>query len=165
MNLIPKSIVTIYDRQDRDYQIEVNEQESILSLKVYRSLHGLRYMVGHIKCIFESPNEMVLGDIHFEDKIARKPLGSIYAFFHKEPKSYRKLGLGTVTLKFLIKYVKEKGIKKLHGSITQDDLNANPKLIKWYQDNGFTVETLTTQEKNKNRKARICLYPQNQGKN
>jgi RimJ/RimL family protein N-acetyltransferase len=163
--MIPKSIMTICDKQGRDYQIEVNEHESILSLKVYRSLDcvGLRDMVGHIDCVFESPNEMVLGDIHFEDKIDRKPLGRIYAFFHQEPKSYRNLGLGTATLEFLIKYVKEKGIKKLHGSITQDDLNDNPKLIKWYQDNGFTVETLTTQEKNKNRKARICLYPQNQG--
>ena len=81
---------------------------------------------------------MLLTDIHFEDKIARTPLGRIYAFFHQEPKCYRKLGIGTATLKFLIKYVKEKGIKKLHGSIAQDDFNANPKLIKWYQDNGFT---------------------------
>lgn len=163
MNMTPKSIVTIYDKQGRDYQIEVNEQESILSLKVYRSLHGLRNMVGHIKCIFKSHNEMLLADIHFEDNIARNPLGRIYAFFHQEPKSYRKLGLGTATLKFLIKYVKEKGIKKLHGSITQRDLNANPTLIKWYRDNGFTVETLTVQEI-ENSVARICLYPQNQGK-
>ncbi|NMF60094.1 GNAT family protein [Pseudanabaena yagii] len=157
MNMTPKNIVTIYDKQGRDYQIEVNEQESILSLKVYRSLHGLRDMVGHIKCIFKSHNEMLLADIHFEDKIARTPLGRIYAFFHQEPKSYRKLGLGTATLKFLIEYIEKKGIKKLHGSITQDDLNANPKLIKWYQDNGFTVEALTAQER-ENSVARICLY-------
>ncbi len=156
--MTPKNIVTIYDKQGRDYQIEVNEQESILSLKVYRSLHGLRDMVGHVNCVFESPNEMVLGDIHFEDKIDRNRVKHIYAFFYQEPKSYRKLGLGTATLKFLVKYVKEKGIKKLHGSITQDDLNANPNLIKWYQDNGFTLEPLTAEEKNKNRKARICLY-------
>ncbi|TYQ29273.1 GNAT family N-acetyltransferase [Pseudanabaena sp. UWO310] len=161
--MTPKSIVTIYDKQGRDYQIEVNEQESILSLEVYRSLHGLRDMVGHIKCNFQSPNEMFLADIHFEDNIVRTPLGRIYAFFHQEPKSYRKLGLGTATLKFLIKYIKEKGIKKLHGSITQRDLNANPKLIKWYQDNGFTVEAPTAEEID-NSVARICLYPQNQGK-
>lgn len=158
MNMTPKNIVTIYDKQGRDYQIEVNEYESILSLKVYRSLHGLRDMVGHINCVFESPNEIVLGDIHFEDKIARTPLGRIYAFLHQEPKSYQGLGLGTATLKFLIKYIKEKGIKKLHGSITQRDHNANPNLIKWYQDNGFTLEPLTAEEKNKNRKARICIY-------
>ena len=163
MNITPNSIVTIYDKQRRVYQIEVNEYESILSLKVYRSLHGLRDMVGHINCIFESPNEMLLAEIHFEDNIARSPLGRIYAFFHQEPKCYQRLGLGTATLEFLIKYVKEKGIKKLHGSITQDDLNANPKLIKWYQDNGFTVEPLTAQEI-ENSVSRICLYPQNQGK-
>jgi hypothetical protein len=163
MNITTKNIVTIYDKQGRDYQIEVNEQEFILFLNVYRSLHGLRDMVGQIKCNFQSPNEMLLADIHFEDKIARTALGRIYAFFHQEPKSYRKLGLGNATLKFLIKYVKEKGIKKLHGSITQDDLNANPKLIKWYQDNGFTVETLTAQEID-NSVAIIYLYPQNQGK-
>jgi GNAT superfamily N-acetyltransferase len=100
---------------------------------------------------------MLLADIHFVDKIARKPLGRIYAFFYQEPKSYQRLGLGTATLEFLIKYIKEKGIKKLHGSITQDDLNANPNLIKWYQDNGFTVESLTAQE-TENSVARICLY-------
>jgi tetratricopeptide (TPR) repeat protein len=164
LNITSKSILTIYDKQGRDYQIEVNEHESILLLKVYRSLHGLRNMVGHIKCIFKSHNEMLLADIHFEDKIDRNPLKRIYAFFHQEPKSYRKLGLGTATLKFLIKYVKEKGIKKIHGSITQDDLDANPNLVKWYRDNGFTVEDLTAQ-KIQNRVASICLYPQNQGKN
>ncbi len=163
MNMTPKSIVTIYDKQGRDYQIEVNEHESILLLSVYRSLHGLRNMVGHTDCIFESDNEMLLADIHFEDNIARPPLGHIYAFFHQEPKSYRKLGLGTATLEFLIKYIKEKGIRKLHGSITQNDINANPKLIKWYQNNDFTVETPTAQEI-ENSVARICLYPQNQGK-
>jgi hypothetical protein len=163
MNMPPKCIVTIYDKQGRNYQIEVNENESLLLLKVYRSLHGLRDMVGHINCIFESPNEMLLADIHFEDKIDRNRLKRIYAFFHQEPKSYQRLGLGTATLNFLIKYVKEKGIKKLHGSIAQDDLNANPNLIKWYQNNGFTVETLTAQEI-ENSVARICLYPQNQGK-
>ncbi|WP_201321776.1 GNAT family N-acetyltransferase [Pseudanabaena sp. lw0831] len=161
--MTPKSIVTIYDRQGRDYQIEVNEHESILLLKVYRSLHGLRNMVGHINCVFESPNEMLLGDIHFEDNIVCNRLKLIYAFFHQEPKSYQGLGLGTATLEFLVKYIKDKGTKKLHGSITQDDLNANPNLIKWYQDNGFTVETLTAQEI-VNSVARICLYPQNQGK-
>jgi hypothetical protein len=157
MNMTPKSIMTIYDKQGRDYQIEVNEHESLLSLNVYRSLHGLRDMVVHIKCVFDSPNEMLLGDIHFEDKIDRNRLKRIYAFFHQEPKCYQRLGLGTATLKFLIKYVKEKGIKKLHGSITQRDLNANPKLIKWYQDNGFTVEAPTAQEI-ENSVARICLY-------
>ena len=157
MNMTPKSIVTIYDKQGRDYQIEVNEHESILLLSVYRSLHGLRNMVGHTDCIFESDNEMLLADIHFEDKIDRNRLKRIYAFFHKEPKCYQGLGIGTATLEFLIKYVKEKGIKKLHGSITQDDLNANPKLIKWYQDNGFTVEAITAQEM-ENSVARICLY-------
>ena len=159
MNMTPKSIVTIYDKQGRDYQIEVNEHESILLLKVYRSLDcvGLRDMVGHIDCVFESPNEMILGDIYFENKIDRNPLRCIYAFFHQEPKSYRRLGLGTAILEFLIKYVKEKGIKKLHGSITQDDLNANPNLTKWYQDQGFTVETLTAEEI-ENSVARICLY-------
>jgi hypothetical protein len=164
MNMPPKCIVTIYDKQGRNYQIEVNENESLLLLEVYCSLHGLRDMVGHIKCVFDSPNEMILGDIHFKDKIDRNRLKRIYAFFHQEPKSYRKLGLGTTTLKFLIKYVKEKGIKKIHGSITQDDLDANPNLIKWYRDNGFTVEDLTAQ-KIQNRVASICLYPQNQGKN
>lgn len=158
MNMTPKSIVTIYDKQGRDYQIEVNEYESILSLKVYRSLDGLRDMVGHIDCVFESPNEMLLADIHFEDNIVRNRLKRIYAFFHKEPKYYRRLGLGTATLEFLIKYVKEKGIKKIHGSITQRDLDANPNLIKWYQDNGFIVEPLTDEEIEKNRKARICFY-------
>ena len=155
----PKNIVTIYDKQGRNYQIEVNEYESILLLKVYRLLDGLRDMVGYINCKFESPNEMLLADIHFEDNIVRNRLKRIYAFFHKEPKCYQGLGLGTATLEFLIKYVKEKGIKKLHGSITQRDLDANPKLIKWYQDNGFTVEALTPEEIKKNSIARICLYP------
>jgi GNAT superfamily N-acetyltransferase len=157
--MTPKSIATIYDKQRRDYQIEVNEYESILSLKVYRSLDcvGLRDMVGYINCNFESHNEMLLGDIHFEDKIDRTALGRIYTFFRQEPKSYRRLGLGTTTLEFLIKYLKEKGIKKLHGSITQHDLNANPKLIKWYQDHRFTLETLRDEEVKKNREVRICL--------
>ena len=158
--MTPKSIVTIYDGQGRDYQIEVNEYESMLSLKVYRSLDcvGLRDMVGHTDCIFESHNEMLLGDIHFVDKIDRNSLGRIYAFFHQEPKSYRRLGLGTATLEFLIKYVKEKGIKKLHGSIYQNDHDANPKLIEWYHDHGFTVETPTAEETKKNREAKIYLY-------
>jgi hypothetical protein len=142
-----KSNVTIYDKQGRDYQIDVSDDESTLLLTVYRSLDwlGLTHMVGNANCVFKSDNVMLLGDIHFVDKIDRNLFGWIYAFFYREPKSFQGLGLGTATLKFIVKYAKEKGVKKIHGLIVPKDLDANPNLPKWYKQHGFIVNTQTSE--------------------
>lgn len=62
-----------------------------------------------------------------------------------EPRD-RDLGLGSFLLKQVLAYARENGITRIVGSVTKDDLLANPKLIEWYQGFGFRVERIAQRD-------------------
>ena len=74
-----------------------------------------------------------------------------------EPTNYQKRGLGTILLQEIIQFAKFRQVKKLQGSLTQQDVSKNPRLIKWYRKHGFQIEKLTSIQYN-NALYRICLY-------
>jgi len=47
-----------------------------------------------------------------------------------KPMNYRRRGLGTYLLQFAIKKARQRGIKRICGSLTQNDINNNPNLVR-----------------------------------
>jgi N-acetylglutamate synthase-like GNAT family acetyltransferase len=74
----------------------------------------------------------------------------------QKPMDYRRRGLGTHLLKFAIKKARQRGIKRIYGSLTQEDINNNPNLIKWYKKHGFEILP-PSQENLENAVFGICL--------
>ncbi len=82
----------------------------------------------------------------------------IFKLMHwNEPTNYRQKGLGTYLLKMIINWAKHKGVHKIIGAVTQEDINDNPNLINWYKKHGFQIKPPTGNEPC-TAKHRICLY-------
>jgi NAD(P)H-flavin reductase len=77
-------------------------------------------------------------DLSFGQRLMRRLNG--------EPVTYQGLGLGTAVLKAIIQIARDKKIRTIHGSVTQQDLDKTPHLLTWYQQHGFQVEEPTEQE-------------------
>ncbi len=121
--------------------------------------HYRNCRVGHANCIIKLSEDALLGDIWILDNI---PFDSINDKLYRlvnwhEPSNYQKRGLGTMLLQEIINFAKSSQVKKLHGSLTQEDLSKNPNLIKCYQKHGFRIEKPTLDEVDL-AGYRVCLY-------
>lgn len=135
----------VFDRSGRSYILSTQEVESMLFLRLYDS----NTFVGEAKCVLESLETLLLGDIWIANDVIPEPT-SIWAKFFREisryqPKavSYRAVGLGSVLLKALINHARKSGVQILYGNVYRRDLENNPKLLKWYQKHGFEVKPPT----------------------
>ncbi|MEG4490266.1 GNAT family N-acetyltransferase [Microcoleus sp. D3_18_C4] len=134
----PRMIVC--DRQGREYRLQVNgDEDSYLIAKLlYRNSE-----VGRLHCVLSPPDKLMIGDILIRDDVIHAPehLGAALLRWLVEPKpiDYRRRGLGTHLLKFAIKKARQRGIKRIYGSLTQKDINNNPNLVKWYKKHGFEI--------------------------
>jgi ribosomal protein S18 acetylase RimI-like enzyme len=85
----------------------------------------------------------VIGDIIINTDVIHAPphLGAVLWEFVVKPKpiDYRRMVLGTHLLQFAIKKARQHGIKRIYGSLTQEDINNNPNLVKWYKKHGFEI--------------------------
>jgi ribosomal protein S18 acetylase RimI-like enzyme len=85
----------------------------------------------------------VIGDIIIHNDVIHTPehLGAALWEFVVKPKplDYRRMGLGTNLLQFAIKKARQRGIKRICGSLTQEDINNNPNLIKGCKKYGFEI--------------------------
>ena len=85
----------------------------------------------------------MIGDILIRDDVIHAPehLGAALLRWLVEPKpiDYRRQGLGTHLLQFAIKKARQRGIKRIYGSLTKEDINNNPNLVKWYKTHGFEI--------------------------
>jgi len=130
----------IRDHQGREYRLQVNGDEDsyFLAKLLYRNSE-----VGRLQCVLYPPDKLVIGDILIRDDVIHAPehLGVALLRLLVEPKliDYRHRGLGTHLLQFAIKKAHERGIKRICGSLTQEDINNNPNLVKWYEKHGFEI--------------------------
>jgi len=53
--------------------------------------------------------------------------------------NYRKRGLGSFLLKFLIHSARSKGVKQIFGWVVERDLAHQTHLLRWYRKYGFQV--------------------------
>jgi len=94
------------------------------------------YPVGYANLINDN-GAIKLADIYIYDHAHAK--STLARWFKKlrGRKNYRDKGVGTCFLKRIIKFCKNKGTKKIYGELV-DDI---PRLKKWYQSLGFTIDT------------------------
>src|SRR4028118_885751 len=130
----------ICDHQEREYRLQVNGEEDsyFIAKLLYRNSE-----VGRIQCVLYPPDKWMIGDIIIHSDVIHAPphLGAalLRLLVKPKPMDYRRRGLGTHLLKFAIKKARQRGIKRICGSLTQKDINNNPNLVKWYKKHGFEI--------------------------
>ncbi|MEG3905884.1 hypothetical protein QUB19_27035 [Microcoleus sp. B4-C5] len=50
-------------------------------------------------------------------------------------------GWELTVVQFAIKKARQRGIRRICGSLTQENINNNPNLVKWYKKHGFEIRT------------------------
>lgn len=124
----------------REYRLQVNGDEDsyFIAKLLYRNSE-----VGRLQCVLYPPDKLVIGDIVINSDVIHAPehLGAALLRRLAKPKpiDYRRMGLGTHLLLFAIKKARQRGIKRICGSLTQEDINNNPNLVKWYKKHGFEI--------------------------
>ena len=130
----------IRDRQERKYRLQVNGDEDsyFLAKLLYRNSE-----VGRLEGVLYPPDKLMIGDILIRDDVIHAPphLGAVLLRQLVEPKpiDYRRRGLGTHLLQFAIARARQRGVRRICGSLTQEDINNNPNLVKWYEKHGFEI--------------------------
>jgi len=76
----------------------------------------------------------MIGDIIIHSDVIHAPeyLGAalLRLLVEPQPIDYCRRGLGTHLLQFAIKKARQRGIKRICGSLTQNDINNNPNLVR-----------------------------------
>jgi ribosomal protein S18 acetylase RimI-like enzyme len=147
----------VRDRQGREYRLQVNgdEDQYFTAKLLYRNSE-----VGRLQCVLYPPDKLVIGDILIHNDVIHTPLhlGAVLWGFVVKPKpiNYRRIGLGTHLLQFAIARARQRGVRRICGSLTQKDINNNPNLVKWYKKHGFEIVP-PSQENIENAVFGICL--------
>jgi len=131
----------IQDRYGRVYDLKCTDWKT--GWRLILSDEGAR--VGEAKCTV-GPGGLFIGDLHiFEPAGSQKQnwiarLGEILGWREK-PQSYRRLGLGSEMLQYIVSRARQKGIKGIEGNFSAVDTGPNPKLPEWYRKRGFTIKS------------------------
>ena len=132
--------IIVRDRQRREYRLQVNGDGNsyFLAKLLYRNSE-----VGRLEGVLYPPDKLMIGDILIRDDVIHTPphLGAVLLRQLVEPKpiDYRRRGLGTHLLQFAIARARQRGVRRICGSLTQEDINNNPNLVKWYEKHGFEI--------------------------
>ena len=86
---------------------------------------------------------MVIGDLIICSDVIHAPphFGAALWKLAVKPKAIdcRRMGWELTSVQFAIKKARQRGIKRIYGSLTQEDINNNPNLVKWYEKHGFAI--------------------------
>ncbi len=86
---------------------------------------------------------MVIGDLIICSDVIHAPphFGAALWKLAVKPKAIdcRRMGWELTSVQFAIKKARQRGIKRIYGSLTQEDINNNPNLVKWYEKHGFEI--------------------------
>ncbi|CBN57566.1 MULTISPECIES: GNAT family N-acetyltransferase [Kamptonema] len=139
-SLLESNESIILDREGREYHLKVagEEDQYFIAKLLYRNSE-----VGRIQCVFNPRGELVINDLFIHNDIIHTPphlLAVLWRLLVKpKPIDYRQRGLGTHLLQFVIARYRQRGFKRIYGSLTQEDINNNPNLVKWYEKLGFQI--------------------------
>lgn len=162
-NCITETLDDVLDNQGRKYQLKIDhiydKEQKSQAIYFFLVRDKREVEVGKAYCIFNDSKSLLLAEILINDNLDFESIqDKLFKLTHWfEPTDYRRKGLGTYLLKSIIKLAKTQGIKEIYGSLTEQDIEANPNLINWYQKYGFKLEAPTSEEV-KTAKYRICLY-------
>ena len=126
----------ILDNKGRKYKVICDEYpDGSFDLEVkYRS-----QFVGKAISTMRENGSMVLEDIYIRDDSEPRDKSAISNLLGSpsKPLNFRGRGLGTALLKRFINYVRSKGVTRVYGSISEEDLLSRPYLPEWYKKYGF----------------------------
>ena len=128
----------ITDNYGQKYRVNVLENSNDL---FHTELRQRTDYVGEAKCMLRQ-DTMELSDIRIRDD-ADPPESTIEyivksaAKSKTDTRSYRRRGLGTALLEFVVAYARKKQLKRICGSIVQKDIVRTPNLVGWYEKRGF----------------------------
>ncbi|MEG4531048.1 GNAT family N-acetyltransferase [Microcoleus sp. D2_18a_D3] len=132
--------IILLDREGREYRLKVDGDKDryFIAKLLYRNSE-----VGMINCVFDPPGELMIGDLLIHNDIIHTPphlLAALWRLLVKpKPIDYRQKGLGTHLLQFAIAIARQRGVRRIYGSLIQKDINNNPNLVKWYKKHGFQI--------------------------
>jgi hypothetical protein len=133
----------IFDRDGRCYKLSIVEGEALTCLQ----LHNQEILVGEAKCVRQSGVRLWLGDIAIANEANPLPenfwqrLLQYIPGYRPRLVNYRGRGLGAILIKALIQYAREQGIRSLQGEVFRQDIENTPRLLDWYQRQGFELRT------------------------
>lgn len=138
----------ISDNEGRQYRLcVVSDDDNFFHVKLkYRD-----EVVGEVKCILRSPDEMQLADILVYDEVVHSPQNFFDMFLkivfgRNKTVNYRQRGLGTTLLNFVISHAHNRGVKRVYGTVVERDITNRPSLFQWYQRHGFKVGDATCED-------------------
>jgi GNAT superfamily N-acetyltransferase len=127
-----KDRMIVRDRQKREYRLQVSGDEDsyFIAKLLYRNSE-----VGRLQCVLYPPDKLVIGDIIIIHKDVIHTPPHLWAAFWRllvkpKPIDYRHIGLGTHLLKLAIKKARQRGVRRICGFLTQEDINNNSHLVK-----------------------------------
>jgi GNAT superfamily N-acetyltransferase len=122
------------DKIGRRYDVSMMEEGGILLIDVCYKFLRQRFHVGRSICNLHSNGDMELGDII----IFEPPMvfgWPVISSLLKHSHSFRRRGVGSELLRFIISEAQRRNITRIRGDIQGKDF-----LHTWYRENGFTVE-------------------------
>ncbi len=134
----------LLDKDGRAYQLSILETDSHIFLK----LHYHHLLVGEAKCVWESPQTLLLGDIAIANAVIPPPHDEFSALIstlpggQPKPVNYRRRGLGSALLRCLIAHAHARQAQHLYGNVFEQDVQNNSKLLQWYQKHGFEIREI-----------------------
>ena len=159
--------IKIQDNYGLDYSLKVlhtyNDDQTLFSIIINLVRDKRNTNVGQANLLFKANNDGLIGDLIIYDlseyfSECSTINDKFYRLFNwNEPNNYQHRGLGTKVLKYLIEIAKLKGIKTLHTSLTEQDINNNINIIDWHIKHGFKIESPAKDEVN-SAVYRACLY-------
>jgi hypothetical protein len=125
----------------RGYRVKVVEWENGVTLQLYHH----QWLVGEGKGVPRSSTIFWLQDIAIANQV-NQPLLPGWVIWRPglrnelpQPINYRGRGLGSVLLRQLISYARERTFQSIQGQVFQADIENTPYLLRWYRQHGFEI--------------------------
>ena len=129
----------------RGYQVKVVEWDNGVTLQLYHH----QCLVGEGKGIPLSPTTFWLQDIAIANQV-NQPIRPGWVMWGArlrnelpQPINYRGQGLGSILLRQLIAYTRERAFQNIQGQVFRADVENTPYLLQWYRQHGFDILAAT----------------------
>jgi len=99
--------------------------------------------VGRAYCVIGDERSATINDLFVEESVvnpARSACGRfLRLFIPPKPRNLRGQGVGRSLMNAVLATARERGIVRVLGSVTREDLDRTPHLLPWYRRLGFVV--------------------------